>query len=130
MPSGYRNGADLERAAKHELEDNGYYVIKSAGSKGVVDLAAFKPGETLFIQCKLTGRLSPAERVKLRQLAIAYGATPLGASWVKEGNAARRVGFTELTSMGPAGSRPWTPDHAITPAHANASAPALANAIE
>ena len=30
----YRRGADLERAAKHYLEDNGYYVIKSAGSKG------------------------------------------------------------------------------------------------
>ena len=35
--SNYRRGADLERAAKKYLEDNGYYVIKSAGSKGVAD---------------------------------------------------------------------------------------------
>ena len=109
----YRRGADLERAAKHYLEDNGYYVIKSAGSKGVADLVAIKPGETLYVQCKLDGYLTPAERVSFRQAALASGAVPVVARWVKEGRAARTPGFRELTSMGPAGNRDWTPDHGM-----------------
>lgn len=127
MPSGYRNGADLERAVKHHLEDNGYQlVIKSGGSKGKVDVIALKPGETLLIQCKLTGTMSPADRVALRHLALGLGAVPLLARWAKEGNAARTIGYTELISMGPAGNRPWTPDRAL----ADATAPAHAGMTE
>jgi Holliday junction resolvase-like predicted endonuclease len=115
--SGYRNGADLERAVKHDLEDNGYLlVIKSGGSKGKVDVIAMKPGEIVLVQCKLSGAMSPADRVNLRKLALTLCAVPVLARWVKEGTAARAIGYTELISMGPAGNRPWTPDHAITPA--------------
>lgn len=141
MPSGYRNGADLERAVKHHLEDNGYLlVIKSAGSKGKVDVVGFKPGETVFVQCKRGGNdpiptqewrqgrgaaaMSPGDRIILRRLALDLDAIPLFCRWVKDGNAARELGFTELISMGPAGNRPWTPDHAITYAHADAHADA------
>ena len=73
----YRNGSALELAAKRALEDNGYYVVKSGGSKGVADLVALKPGETLLVQCKTNGYLLPAERVQLRQLALRVGAVPL-----------------------------------------------------
>ena len=111
--SNYRRGADLERAAKKYLEDNGYYVIKSAGSKGVADLVGIKPGETLYVQCKTDGYLLPDERVRFRQAALKSGAVPLVARWAKEGRAAREIGFRELTSMGPAGNRDWTPDHAM-----------------
>jgi hypothetical protein len=125
MPSGYRNGADLERAVKHDLEGNGYaLVIKSGGSKGKVDVIALKLGETVLVQCKLSGEIRPPERAALRSLALALGAIPVLARWVKEGNAAREIGYTELTSMGPAGQRPWTPDHALTNAHAPAHADA------
>ena len=124
MSSGYRNGADLERAVKHHLEDNGYLlVIKSGGSKGKVDVIGLKPGETVLVQCKRASTMSLADQRTLRGLALDLGAVPLYARWVKVGNAARTIGFTELTSM-PAGNRPWTPDHAITHAHA----PALADA--
>ena len=115
----YRRGADLERAAKHYLEDNGYYVIKSAGSKGIADLVAIKglqgiqASETLYVQCKTDGYLLPDERVRFRQAALKSGAVPVVARWVKEGRAAREIGFRELTSMGPAGNRDWTPDHAM-----------------
>ena len=112
--SRYSDGADLERAAKKSLETDGYYVIKSGGSKGIVDLAAFKPGETLFVQCKRDGYLAPDERIKFMQLARHIGAVPLVGWWVKEGRAARRAGFKELISLGPAGNRPWTADHGIT----------------
>ena len=140
MPSGYRNGADLERAVKHHLEDNGYLlVIKSGGSKGKVDVIGLKRGETVIVQCKRGGNepisteewrqgrgaaaMSPADRVELRRLALDLGAVPLMASWVKEGNAARHdrgVEARRLTSMGPAGNRPWTPDHALADASADA----------
>ena len=111
--TGYRRGADLERAAKKYLEANGYYVIKSAGSKGVADLVGIKPGETLYVQCKLDGYLTPAERVSFRQAALASGAVALVGYWYKEGRSARRPAFYELTSMGPAGNRDWTPDHGM-----------------
>jgi Holliday junction resolvase len=123
MTSGYRNGADLERAVKHYLEDNGYVlVIKSGGSKGKVDVIGLKRGETVLVQCKRSGEIRPAERTALRQLALDLGAIPIVARWYKEGNAARTIAFIELTSMGPAGNRLWTPDHAITGALAPASA--------
>lgn len=111
--SQYSGGADLERAAKKTLEDNGYYVIRSAGSKGAVDLAALKPGELVFVQCKTDGRIGPAERIVFRNLCLAQRAACLVARWHKEGRAARVVAFAELTSMGPAGHRPWTPDHGL-----------------
>lgn len=111
--SRYDGGADLERAAKKLLEDNGYYVIRSAGSKGAVDLVALKPGEVLLVQCKTDGYVTPAERIVLRKLALSVVATALVACWYKPGRAARVVAFGELTSMGPAGHRPWTPDHGL-----------------
>lgn len=111
--SNYRNGANLERAIKQSLETDGYYVIKSGGSKGIVDLAAFKPGETLFIQCKLDGYLAPDERIAFYYQAGLVFAVPLVGLWVKEGRAARCVGFRELTGIGPKDHRPWTADHAL-----------------
>ena len=112
--SRYDGGADLERAAKKVLEDSGYYVVRSAGSKGAADLVALKMGEALLVQCKKGGRyLEPAERVALRKLALSVGAVCLVAWWHKEGRAARTVAFDELTSMGPAGFRSWTPDHGL-----------------
>ena len=131
MPSGYRQGADLEREVKRYLEDNGYsLVIKSGGSKGKVDVIGLKRGETVIVQCKRGGNepipmeewrqgrgaaaMSPADRVNLRRLAADIIAIPIFCRWVKDGRKARELGFTELTSMGPAGNRPWTPDHAIT----------------
>jgi Holliday junction resolvase len=116
MPSGYRNGADLERAVKHHLEDDGYQlVIKSGGSKGKVDVIALKPGQVLLIQCKRSGTMSPADRIALRSLACNLGAVPLLARWIKDGNAARTIHFAELTS---AGMWPWTADSALADARA------------
>jgi hypothetical protein len=117
--SGYRLGADLELAAKHLLEANGYFVVKSAGSKGKADLVALKRGEILLVQCKLDGYAAPAERAALRGMVLALSGIPglkvtaLLGRWHKEGRAARAVAFTELVSMGPAGNIPWTPDYTM-----------------
>jgi Holliday junction resolvase len=61
--SQYRKGADHERAEKQRLEADGWYVIRSAGSKGPVDLVAYKPGQpALFIQCTISKKSAATER--------------------------------------------------------------------
>ena len=117
--SNYRNGGDLERAAKKHLETEGYYVVKSAGSKGLADLVALKRGETLLIQCKTRGTMTRAARMALRMLALRVGATPLLCSWYKEGSAARVPSFGELVA---AGLLPWTADRAFALADARLNA--------
>lgn len=43
------------------LRDDGYYVVKSGGSRGPADLVALKPNQTLLIQCKRDGLISRKE---------------------------------------------------------------------
>ena len=62
--SRYAKGARLERLARRELERLGYAVIRSAGSKGAVDLVAFSPRRILLVQVK-GGRVTSADRQKL-----------------------------------------------------------------
>lgn len=73
----YRNGSEMERRTMAKLEDDGYYVVKSAGSRGCADLVAFKRGEVLMIQCKLDSYVSPAEWNRLWEAALRVGAVPL-----------------------------------------------------
>jgi len=42
MTDRYRKGARYERRAKAELEEDGWVVVRSAGSKGGADLVAIK----------------------------------------------------------------------------------------
>lgn len=106
----------------------GYDFIRSAGSKGKVDLVAVAPvpyegweGEPdvlgcphpapLFIQCKITNPLiSPAERQGLTDLATRAGATPLVAYRAKDTATGRvRPHFRLLTGTGPKDWAPWEP---------------------
>ncbi len=67
MPNAnYRSGARLERLARAQLERAGYTVVRSAGSKGVVDLVAWNPTGVRLIQVKAEGaaRKSDVERLK------------------------------------------------------------------
>ena len=92
--SNYRNGYELERAAKQLLEQAGYFVVRAGGSKGAADLVALHGyNDTLLIQCKLDGYVPPGERKALFDLAEELGVQELIASWHKEGRAARRVKF-------------------------------------
>lgn len=78
--SQYRRGADLERDIRDHLQGDGYFVIKSGGSKTPVDLAAFKPGQTLFIQVKRNGKLVTDEWNRLFHLCIELATIPLLAT--------------------------------------------------
>lgn len=76
----YKTGTAFERATRKHLEKQGYEVIRSAGSKGTVDLVAFKQGECLFVQCKLTAGLITLDAWnKLVTFAGYIGALPIVA---------------------------------------------------
>ena len=69
----YRKGRALEYAVKRHLEEQGYFVVRSAGSRGPADLVALKNGEILLIQCKKDGHLSKDEAYELLEAARVAG---------------------------------------------------------
>jgi Holliday junction resolvase len=113
MVNRYRSGAEFERAVRIALISDGYDVIRSAGSKTKVDLAAFKPGQALFVQCKRDGRISPAERVELLRVASHIGALPVVA-WKTLGKTA--IHYWQLTGPGPQDRVEWSPNATEVPA--------------
>jgi hypothetical protein len=98
--SHYATGTRFEHKTRADLEGNGYDVIRAAGSKGStkVDLAAFKPGQLLLIQCKANGALSPAEWDRLVQVASWLGTIALP---ILAANGIRGRGVTYLHLTGP-----------------------------
>ena len=109
----YSDGRKLEYAAAADLRANGYVVMRTAGSHGPADLIAIKPGELLFVQCKLDGYLTPDERAKLQTLALMVDAVAVVARWVKDGRAARQVGYWHARPAPGYAQQAWTPDHAL-----------------
>jgi Holliday junction resolvase len=100
----YARGRRLEWDVQHDLEDNGYDTIRAASSKGIADVIGFKEGQTVFVQCKTNGRISPAERVQLIRLA---SLVPGGIAVV----AGRpRVAYRLLTGTGPKDWVAWSAD--------------------
>lgn len=66
----YRRGADFERRVQAQLYEAGaLLVMRSAGSKGIVDLAAFFPNRVVLVQAKRNGKLSRKEKMALIDLA-------------------------------------------------------------
>lgn len=72
----YKKGRRFEYKVKKELEEQGYYVIRSAGSRGVFDLIAIKWDEVLGIQCKL-GKVSEKEIKEMFEVGSKYGIIPV-----------------------------------------------------
>ena len=74
MPNpSYRKGARLERLARLELERQGYTVVRSAGSKGAVDLVALNVQGVRLIQVKAAGQVEPADERQLAAVAAQPG---------------------------------------------------------
>lgn len=61
----YRTGARLERRLRAHLIRNGYSVVRSAGSKGAIDLVACNAETILLIQAK-KNLVTRADRRKMR----------------------------------------------------------------
>ena len=68
----YESGARVERKVRKILEDQGYYVVRSAGSKGAVDLVAWSDQDIRLIQVKATSNkkytLNKTESQALQQV--------------------------------------------------------------
>lgn len=70
---GYEIGADFERRCKRHFEKLGYYVVKSAGSKGIVDLVCLNRNGNVLVQCRVKGNLSKDEELELIKLGAITG---------------------------------------------------------
>jgi Holliday junction resolvase len=114
--SHYRAGRDKEYKVRDHLTDNGYEIIRAAGSKGKVDLVAFKAWlpsgpsshHMLFVQVKRTGgTIPPADRAELLRLARIARALPIVAY---QPLPRRPLQYRRLTGPGPKDWQPWTPD--------------------
>ncbi len=84
MPSHYADGHRFELDIIAHLRSEGYQTIRAAGSKGKIDVLAFKTGQTLAIQAKRNGKIPPAERFALVELATILDAIPILA-WKHRG---------------------------------------------
>lgn len=108
----YRDGHRFELAIIDDLRSEGYQTIRAAGSKGKIDILAYKPGQTLAIQAKRNGKIPPAERAAVYELAAILGAVPIVA-WKQRGT--RRPLYDRLTGTGPKDRLPFTTDDLADP---------------
>ena len=70
MPNArYQTGARLERLWMAQMKRRGYVTMRSAGSKGAIDCAAFNDGELILAQIK-NGKAAYTSKdiAKLRKL--------------------------------------------------------------
>jgi Holliday junction resolvase len=114
--SHYRSGRDFEYKVRDHLTGNGYEIIRAAGSKGKVDLVAFKAWlpsgpsahHMLFVQVKRSGgTIPPSDRAELIRLARIARALPIVAY---QPLPRRPLRYRRLTGPGPKDWQPWTPD--------------------
>ena len=73
----YERGYRFEDRVRKHLEGQGWYVIRSGGSKKAADLIAGRGGEIMLIQCKTDGIISTNERQQLKAVAAEFGGTPM-----------------------------------------------------
>ncbi len=79
MATNYTRGRAFEYRTKALLESLGYYVIRSAGSKGIADLVAIGDTVAAFVQCKRSGAISAKEWNALYSKCLELHAIPLVA---------------------------------------------------
>ena len=72
----YKKGRQFEYKVKKEFEKLGYFVVRSAGSRGIFDLIAIRKYEVLGIQCKL-GKVSEDEVKKMLDIGRMYNIIPV-----------------------------------------------------
>ena len=56
MTTNYKSGTRVERSIVAFLKSKGYTVLRSAGSKGAIDIVAYNSVRVRFIQAKTTKR--------------------------------------------------------------------------
>ena len=75
----YQSGRNFEYRVKRYLEEKGYYVMRSAGSKSPFDLIAVPTHITtdviscvLLIQCKYGTKISKKEKEKIQEIQLSF----------------------------------------------------------
>jgi len=79
VPKKYMKGYRFELNTKKYMEKRGFYVVRSAGSRGIFDLLSVKNGKVYGIQCK-TSKITSAELTELIDNAKKYGIIPVYAT--------------------------------------------------
>ena len=79
----YQRGYRFEREVMRKLINDGYFVIRAAGSHGVFDLIAIRGFDVKGIQCKLNGKITNEEINKMKYYGEKYGILPMLA-WKDE----------------------------------------------
>ncbi len=79
MVNSAAKGAGRENRVRRQLEADGYWVVRSAASKGAADLLAVKAGQVLVVQVKSgeLWRVTPAEWDELWELCLRIGGVPV-----------------------------------------------------
>lgn len=106
----YTDGRRFEYVTRDDLLRDGYEVLRSAGSKTKIDLVAFKPAQVLLVQCKLDGKLSPAERAVLLRVAGWLPGVGIPLLAYRPGIRGVPVAYACLTGPGPKQRVPWHAD--------------------
>lgn len=125
-----RQGANFELDIMHYLAGTmpekwgpgfGYDCLRSSGSRGAIDVIAIGPEpwrilmherpSLVFIQAKRNKPyLSPADRMRVQNLALRAGAVPLLSFMAKDETTGRvRPHFRILMGPGPSDWAPWEP---------------------
>jgi len=99
----YKRGYNFEKRVQKALEDKGYFVVRSAGSKGPVDLVAIDDGQVYLIQCKRQGHMPPQEWNNLFLISSKLRAMPLLAHM--PAGKKRGIEFIQITGVRDAYSR-------------------------
>jgi len=107
----YTRGRALEYEIRDRLREDGYQTFRTAGSRGVADIIAIKPGQILYVQAKRDGRISPAERTALFRAAADVGALPLVAARQPR----KPIEWRALTGTRARDWEPWSPDAIARP---------------
>jgi Holliday junction resolvase len=76
----YKAGRAFEYRVRDVLRPLGFFVQRSPGSKGAIDLLAVRDGLALMVQCKRGGACPPKEWNALFDLATSHGCVPVLAS--------------------------------------------------
>lgn len=110
MSTPYERGRAFEYAVRLNMENNGYLALRSPASRTPADIYCIAKDELVFIQCKVSGRISRDEWDKLFTLCDSVNATPILAKRGANGRGIeyyRLTDFKEKRRMAP--MEPWEP---------------------
>jgi len=99
----YQRGRAFEYLIRAKLRDLGFFVVRSAQSKGPVDLVAIRKDVTWLVQCKRDLRIGPDEWNTLWEIAVRTGSVAIVAGIVKRKVEWRRLAGPKIVR----GKQPW-----------------------